>query len=136
MELAYYNKGDVFLIDMPEGESVDPWVEDAMTMARTFLHDGLVVGCCGVTVITPGVGYVWAVLSDTAKRMPKTSIRLIKQCIEIGRKALNLHRVQAEVRTDDPRYARFMKALGFNIEALLEKATSTKDNLYLMVRIY
>lgn len=136
MELAYYTKGDVFLIDIPESETVDPWVEDAMTMGDTLIHNGVVVGCCGVTVLTPGVGYVWAVLSDTAKSMPKTLIRLIKQCMEIKRKALNLHRMQAEVRTDNPRYARFMKALGFNIEALLEKATSTKDDLYLMVRIY
>lgn len=102
----------------------------------TLLDDGLPIGSFGVVPYWPGVGELWALISDNLRNRPfllhKTAINLIEQT----RKEEKYHRFQAIVLKDFEDGKRWMRHLKFKCEGLMPKYGENKQDYYRFARVF
>jgi hypothetical protein len=96
--------------------------------AYTAMLDDKVIGCSGVIVMWPGVGYAWASFTDDIHAHRIWATRVIKRSLHDIAHGLGLHRVEAVALCGDDRNQRWLEALGFRPESatytIVEKYTS------------
>lgn len=87
-------------------------------MARSLWYDNRLIAAGGVVPIWPGVGIAWAMIArDIPQQCIKYTFSLYREWLKRLMERYNLHRVQADVKTDDfEKGHRFVKHLGFKHE--------------------
>jgi len=74
------------------------------------------IGCAGVVLGWPGVGFAWMALNDRMNGHAKFLVKMVRRVLEDATEAFNLHRIEAVCLTDSPRNRRFLEMLGFIVE--------------------
>jgi hypothetical protein len=103
--------------------------------AYTGVCEGEVVCCAGVTLLWQGVGEAWLFVSEGARAyigLPGA----VRELLDTVRRNLQLHRIQATVRVDNPRAHRMDTWLGFKEEGIMRKYTPDKTDCYRMARVW
>ena len=75
-----------------------------------------ILGCAGVILQWPGVGYVWVALDKRAAQYGVWITRTVRHILNDVIRIFNLHRVEAVVLSDDLTNLRWIQTLGFKIE--------------------
>lgn len=88
-------------------------VQQHQGVAFTAVEDGQVIGCAGIVIGWPGVGFAWMCLSDKMNGHGTFLVRTVKNVINDATRALGLHRLEAVCLADSARNQRFLEALGF-----------------------
>jgi len=98
-----------------------------------FLHDEpvAVFGCCK---LWDGVGEMWSVIGDTARRKPIATTKIGIAFTDICKLSMDLHRLQITVKTTDLRAMRWARAIGFISECTMKQYSMDKQDYDLMVR--
>jgi hypothetical protein len=115
-------------------EAASQYIEIGPAVTITT-DDGEIVVCGGVAVYSPGVGEAWMFSSDAILRYPLGTTKLARGVIEDAERTCNLHRVQALCVATVPMAERWLKALGFKYEGLMEKYGVNKEDYLRYVRI-
>jgi RimJ/RimL family protein N-acetyltransferase len=84
--------------------------------AWTAMLDGKVIGCSGVIVLWPGVGYAWAIFTDEIYAHRIWVTRMVRAALRDIVRSLHLHRVEAVALYCDDRNQRWLEALEFQPE--------------------
>jgi RimJ/RimL family protein N-acetyltransferase len=98
-----------------------------------FLHGKpvAVFGCCK---LWDGVGEMWSVIGDTARRKPIATTKIGIAFTDMCKLSLDLHRLQITVKTTDLRAMRWARAIGFISECTMKQYSMDKHDYDLMVR--
>jgi hypothetical protein len=133
---------DLQLSKVPGWES---WIEGWKTAgpAYTLVIEGEVVACAGVTILEPGKGEAWALLSTLFYQYPKTAYKAIRKGLEDIIREKGLKRVQAFVKcgtgvptVDTQASCRFLEHLGFvNETPNAMKAYHNGHDYYMFARV-
>lgn len=99
-----------------------------------FCNDKI-VGCGGVRTIWDGVGEAWVLASSEIYKHPKSTFKNVRNYLNKIIKEQGFWRVQAHVRTDNPRGIKFVQMLGFKLEGKMAKFNTDKTDSYLFARI-
>ncbi len=104
--------------------------------AITVWHDGRVLFCGGISKLWDGVGAVWMVVSETARKKPVTLTRTAKRYMASIIEQYGFDRVHAFIACDNETDIRFAERMGLKRESgRLEKYYGGKDfYLYAIVR--
>jgi len=100
-------------------------------LAYTGLVGDTVVGCGGVKPIWEGVGEAWAVYPEDRAAWRWAIARLTVQVLRRVIQDHHFHRVQAIVPVNYTPGMRFVRWLGFDLEARLRKYTPDGEDCYL-----
>jgi len=90
--------------------------------AFTGMIDDTVLGCAGVTLLWPGVGIAWMVLSKEIDHFGIWMTKMVRAALSDVMRSCNLRRVEAVVLADDARNLRWIRTLGFARENGLARA--------------
>tara|TARA_R110000787_G_scaffold284738_2_gene398850 strand:+ start:3124 stop:3612 length:489 start_codon:yes stop_codon:yes gene_type:complete len=90
-----------------------------------------VFGCCK---LWDGVGEMWSVIGDTARRRPIATTKVGIAFTDICKLSMGLHRLQITVKTTDLRAIRWARAIGFISECTMKQYSMDKYDYDLMVR--
>jgi hypothetical protein len=117
--------------------SIDTMLEmqSRLGLAVTALVHGKPVAMFGCVMIWTGVGEMWSIISDDARRYPKQLTIVAKEFSDIVVQSLSLHRLQLTVRSDEPRALRWAEFLGFKTEGLLSKYSPDGVDTYILARV-
>lgn len=85
-----------------------------------FVEDRVLV-CTGIMRLWPGVGEAWMVPSSEISQYPLLVMKNLRRIMESLIEALNLERVQANVRVDFPAGRRWVEHLGFKAEGEMRR---------------
>lgn len=110
-------------------------MQSQLGMAVTALVHGKPVAMFGCIKIWTGVGEMWSIISDDARRYPKQLTLVAGAFSDIVTQSLSLHRLQITVRSDEPRALRWAKYLGFEIEGLMRKYSPDGTDTYILARV-
>lgn len=128
-----YKKGDVFRINVREGDTWGGDVEEYDGPAWSLVEGETVLASFGICKIEEGIGHLWAYISEDAKGHGRTMIKFGRKVI--GMAMSNYHRLQSNVRADKEEYVRFSEMLGLEKEGLLRKATADKRDLWVFSKV-
>ena len=87
--------------------------------ATTVMEDGRPIACGGVLPIWENRGYLWSVISDT---VDARSFRAVHAITKRALDGMPFRRLEAAVEVDFEPGHRWVRALGFELEAPLAKA--------------
>jgi hypothetical protein len=104
-------------------------------LAVTALVHGKPVAMFGCIILWTGVGEMWSIISDDARRYPKQLTIVAKEFSDIVTQSLSLHRLQITVRSDEPRALRWAEYLGFEVEGLMRKYSPDFEDTYILARV-
>jgi hypothetical protein len=104
-------------------------------LAVTALVYGKPVAMFGCIMLWTGVGEMWSIISDDARRYPKQLTIVAKEFSDIVTQSLSLHRLQITVRSDEPRALRWAEYLGFEVEGLMRKYSPDVEDTYILARV-
>lgn len=79
--------------------------------------DGVIIGICGITKVTPYLGEGWAYFSPN---LPKAQLSAIKAIKDFIHKQKHIRRIQCTVDVYNHKAIRFAKTLGFKPEGILQ----------------
>ena len=79
------------------------------------------LGVAGVARGWPGVGEAWAILTDAGRRKPIAVCRMVRDGLSLCARAGRFRRVHADVISTFARGCRWVEALGFKAECVLER---------------
>lgn len=130
-----YQEGDVFKLNIRDGDGFGVPPEDEIGFGWTMKKDGAPIGCGGFIDIGHGIGVVWVMLSDAVRGHGLRLCRFARIATDIAFEEMGWHRIQAAVRCDRPEYQRWAKLMGFEREGKLRKAAPDKTDLYLYARV-
>lgn len=130
-----YEEGDVFKLDLREGDSLGIPPMDMPSPAWTMKEDGNPIACGGIMHVGGGVGVVWVQATDKVRGHGLKLCRFAKQAVQIVFEEMKFHRIQATVRADRPEYRRWAEMMGFECEGLMRKATPNQQDVYLYARV-
>lgn len=112
-------------------DEIDPGEEDrhlktAKTRFRygpafTFLYEGAIIACAGVTIYWEGMGEVWLATSKIWPRFSKAAVVWTRDVLDFIQTNYNLRRIQADVAAGDQMACRFIEHYGFVREGLMRK---------------
>jgi hypothetical protein len=103
---------DIHLSETPDWEeAVEGWKKCGP--AFTLLVDNQVVACAGVTILKPGVGEAWSLLSTLFYKNKKTVFRGMRDGLNKITQEYNLRRVQALVYCGFEQGCHLLRHLGF-----------------------
>jgi RimJ/RimL family protein N-acetyltransferase len=103
--------------------------------AYTFLADGQVVGCAGITLLGWGRGEAWTLFSPLFYQNVRKVFKSIKEKLPDVQKEHGLRRIQAISRTDFEEGERFLKHLGFEKEGVLKSFGPGGEDVSIFGRI-
>lgn len=92
------------------------------------------VASFGCAPLWQGVGEMWSVIGETARRYPIATTKIGIAFADMCEIAMGLHRLQITVKTSDNRAISWAKAIGFISEATLKAYSMDKQDYDLMVR--
>jgi hypothetical protein len=104
-------------------------------LAVTAMVHNKPVAMFGIVYIWSGVGEMWSIISDDARRYPKQLTIVAKEFSDIAVQSLALRRLQITVRSDEPRSLRWAEFLGFENEGLLRKYSPDGVDTYILARV-
>lgn len=94
-----------------------------------------VLFCIGLTVVKDGVAEAWIVIPDRSRTgsLPVARFIFRSSCywLRYFMKDLNLRRVAAWVRCDNPAHVKWIEALGFSREGIMRKFDRDGGDCYL-----
>jgi RimJ/RimL family protein N-acetyltransferase len=96
--------------------------------AYTGLYKGRVLGCVGLVPWWPGMMDLWMYLGKDAFVQKKQGLKALRWFMEHLTKEMNLHRIQAVVKTDFEKGHRFAKFFGFKDEGVMEQYGPNKES--------
>ena len=130
-----YTEGDVYKLDIREGDGLGIPPMDQPPPAWTMKKDGRPIACGGVVHVGGGIGVVWVQVTDEARGYGLKLCRFARIAMKIVFEDMKFHRVQATVRADRPEYRRWAELMGFECEGLMKKAAPDQSDLYLYARV-
>ena len=130
-----YTEGDVYKLDIREGDGLGIPPMDQPPPAWTMKKDGWPIACGGVVHVGGGIGVVWVQVTDEARGYGLKLCRFARIAMKIVFEDMKFHRVQATVRADRPEYRRWAELMGFECEGLMKKAAPDQSDLYLYARV-
>jgi len=83
--------------------------------------DGQFVACAGISILWPGVGEAWAVITPNIYKHPLFFHKSIVQGLNTIIEKHNLYRVQATVLSGFEKGDEWIKRLGFEPEGIMRK---------------
>jgi hypothetical protein len=91
--------------------------------------------CCGVDILWPGVGELWALFAKDNTR-PIETVRKMQWCLNDLQEKFNFHRIHSFVREDLKQARKMNEFLGLVPESIAYKFTHDKKNsiVYTIVR--
>lgn len=100
-----------------------------------FCYDvnGTCIGVAGITSIVPCVGYMWMAMSDEVQYHPISFVKCCKVILNIA--SHDYHRIQADIRADQPTWIKLAKLLKFEEEGILRQYNSDRTDSILLSRI-
>jgi RimJ/RimL family protein N-acetyltransferase len=108
--------------------------QSEMGTATTVFQHSKPVAIMGVVHFWNGVGELWSLFDESARKMPMTMLKTGHSYCDISFRYLCLHRLQITVRTDDNRAIRYAKHLGFDVETVMRRYGPDKVDYLLMTR--
>ncbi len=99
----------------------DEWAQtkEKSGPAVSFFFGRRILACAGVSLLWPGVGEGWLMLSSEGAREVRAIYAVSRALVDRWIKVCNLRRLQCAVRADQPRSIRFAEWLGFQREGLM-----------------
>lgn len=82
----------------------------------TALIDDKIVGCAGIMILWPGVGYGWVAFGKEIEKYPVWFTRITRAVVRDTIRVHNLHRIEAAVLCGEVRNHRWARLLGFTLE--------------------
>lgn len=113
-------------------------LSDAMRkdLCKTVLApNGEIVGLMGVVKMHEGVGHLWSVMTPKIATYAKSATRIFKKVLKYIINIHSLHRIQCEVLAKERSWIRWLQIFGFEIEGVMEKYTTDKQNVIRMAYI-
>ena len=92
----------------------------------------LVVAIGGVMNGGQGTGQLWIIGTTDIPKYAKAFTRLVRDMKDPTMKALGIHRLQAEVLTDEPSWIRWAQLFGMEKEGILRQYTLDKRDCVMM----
>lgn len=102
----------------------------------TIIIDGEIAGCIGLAHMWQGVAEATLVPSDVFYKYAKTLTRFVKESLDIAVETGRIHRVQALSLEKYPKHGRFLEALGFKKEGIIEAYDGEKNDYGMYARIW
>jgi hypothetical protein len=102
--------------------------------AYTCHLNGQPVAVFGCTSLWDGVGEMWSVIGDHARKHPVAMTKIGIAFADMCEIAMGLHRLQITVKTSDNRAISWAKAIGFISECTMKQYSADKFDYDLMVR--
>ena len=109
-------------------------IQAANGFAFTCHLNGQPVAVFGCTKLWDGVGEMWSVIGDHARKHPIAMTKIGIAFADICEIAMHLHRLQITVKTSDNRAISWAKAIGFISECTMKQYSTDKLDYDLMVR--
>jgi hypothetical protein len=103
--------------------------------AFTCLLNGQPVAVFGCTKLWDGVGEMWSVIGDQARKHPIAMTKIGITFADMCEIAMGLHRLQITVKTSDKRAMSWAKAIGFISECTIKQYSPDKLDYDLMARV-
>jgi hypothetical protein len=103
--------------------------------AFTCHLNGQPVAVFGCTKLWDGVGEMWSVIGDHARKHPIAMTKIGLAFADICEIAMGLHRLQITVKTSDKRAISWAKAIGFISECTMKAYSTDKLDYDLMVKV-
>lgn len=95
-----------------------------------------VIACGGVACAAwKGFGEFWLVPSIHVPRYPKLVFKAARSFINDAINNMDLHRVQATIKANDPTAINWIERLGFEREGLMRKFGPNQEDQYLYARV-
>lgn len=110
-------------------------------IAYAGIVDNEIVGLGAILRCFPKVGVAFSTFAEGIMESaynPTTRwiFKTMKEVIIVAQKQLDLHRIQAYVKTNDSRYIRFIEHLGFHREGRLKQFWIDRSDFYLYARYF
>lgn len=102
--------------------------------AYTCHLNGQPVAVFGCTNLWDGVGEMWSVIGDHARKHPVAMTKIGIAFADMCEIAMGLHRLQITVKTSDKRAISWARAIGFISECTMKGYSTDKLDYDLMVR--
>lgn len=103
------------------------------TAITAYLH-GKPMACFGFLPIWTGVAEMWLLIEERGRKYGKSLTRAALVVRDYAVLSNNLHRIQITVRCADMRAARWAKAIGFELEAMLRRYGPDQSDFYIFAR--
>lgn len=98
----------------------DPWTliveKETGGPAVTALDGETILGCAGIVIAWPGVGFAWMVLSEHIDGHGLWMTKMVRHFLDDMIRCFRLHRLEAMVLSDNGRNQRWIERLGFTRE--------------------
>lgn len=130
-----YREGDVFKLELRDGDLLGGELEEYPGPKWTLLEDDQPIMCFGLLPAEGGVCTVWSFFSDAARGHGKQIVAYAREVFDGAFDVMSCHRLQTVVRKDDEEYQRFVGLFGFEREGLLRKATPDQQDILLYARV-
>tara|TARA_R110000868_G_scaffold330168_1_gene591101 strand:- start:59 stop:565 length:507 start_codon:yes stop_codon:yes gene_type:complete len=96
-------------------------MKDHDGLSYTFIQDGEILLCFGISLMWRGVGEFWIMPSDSDEFVSISVINHVTQMIDIIIEQFTLNRIHIQVRVANERTLCFINSLGFDKEGLMKK---------------
>lgn len=103
--------------------------------AFTFLYDGAIIACAGVTIYWEGMGEVWLATSRIWPQFTKAAVIWTRDVLDFMQREWKLVRIQADVDAENETACRFIEHYGFIREGLMRKYDSLGRDMIRYARI-
>lgn len=101
--------------------------------AFTVFEGNQILGCAGISVLWPGVGEAWTMISNEWRAKPLSLHRLIKR--GLAQFSTQFHRVELYVIAEFTEGYKWAERLGFVKEGLRKSYTSDKKDVMVFVKL-
>ena len=124
-----------FISTMTSGLMDYPMYLESVGLIETLMLDGVVVAIGGVVPLNKGSAEGFVVLSETAKKHPRTLVSWMRTYLNAVQFVHGFHRIQTLVVEDFERGHRFIGKLGFKAEGTLEAYGEDRTNFVMYGRV-
>lgn len=107
---------------------------DDRIFASAIVKDEMVLAIVGGNIQWSGVAHCWAIISDSVQLCPKSFHKCIRNLIETSFKGVDLHRLEATVRSDFDMGQKWLISLGFEFEGVLRYYGADRSDYKLFAR--
>lgn len=122
-----YAQGDAFKVEVlkdvfhyTDAKQCDDICNSRYTFAHTFFIGDTVIAVLGCSLLWPGVGEYWTLLSEGIKQAPIEFHKLVKRLTDFYIKSLKLRRAYSHVKADYIAGKKWVKSLGYEYEGTMK----------------
>ena len=109
---------------------------DSSAVLYRFSRKGSIGAIIAISEIYPDIVEFYALTSNELKNAPVAYIRSLRWMLDIYHKASGIVRAQTFVRCDYAEGVRFMEGFGFEVEGRLRKYGKSKQDHYIMGKVF